>query len=358
MTYESDYLPPAVSGYSRFSRIEVTTTTASDAASIKIRRELRKAKLTFEAIDAAWPEWWSAEAESSPAAVAELRYTLARRLGLAPQSLFDGSPVFLWQDDAKFKRLSVDGADKEALTSFGVTLGRIVVAAAPPPDKWLPDDPLQLRAAILDAGGLVNLKSLLALSWAFGIPVIQPGLLPTAKKGMHAMSVRIGERFAIVIGQSYSFRSRLAYVLAHEMGHCLLGHLSGADALVEMSEPKVGAPANGDAEEIAADQFALTLLTGSPTPVVEASIADYTATQLAHAADARAADARVEPGVLALCLAHATGRWRQTSGALKILEGRVDLASLLNNFAWRQLNLDAISHDSAVYLGKVLPVRA
>ena len=205
---------------------------------------------------------------------------------------------------------------------------------------------------------MVNLSSILALSWAFGIPVIQPRVLPTANKGMHAMAVRIGERFAIIVGQSYSFRSRLAYVLAHELGHCLLGHLSGAAALVEMAEPIAGAPASGDEEEGAADRFALALLTGSTSPVVEASITEYTATQLAHSASARAKDSEIEPGVLALCLAHATGRWAQTSGALKILEGRIDLASLLNDLAIRQFNFDAISHDSALYLSKILAAPA
>ncbi len=279
---------------------------------------------------------------------------MARRLGLAPQSLFDGSPTFLWRDDAKFKSLTADDAGKEAITSFGVTLGRIVVAAAPPPELPLVGDALALRAAILAGGNLVNLGSLLALSWAFGIPVVQPRVLPTANKGMHAMAVRIGDRFAIIVGQSYSFSSRLAYVLAHELGHCLLGHLSGAAALVEMAEPIAGAPVSGDEEEAAADRFAVTLLTGSESPVVEASVNDYTATQLAHAALAGAADAQIEPGVLALCLAHSTGRWAQTSGALKILEGQVDLASLLNELALRQLDHGAISHDSAAYIGKIL----
>ena len=70
-----------------------------------IRRELRNAGLTTGAIDAVWPQWWDESAESSPAASAELRYTLARRLGLSPQSLFEGPPRFVWRDRAKYKEL-------------------------------------------------------------------------------------------------------------------------------------------------------------------------------------------------------------------------------------------------------------
>lgn len=171
---------------------------------------------------------------------------------------------------------------------------------------------------------------------------------------MNAMTVRIGTRFAILIGRRYSFPSQLAYVIAHELGHCLLGHLSDTAALVEMADPINWSPNIADKEEVAANHFALALLTGDELPNVVSSSSDYTATQLAHAANSRAKVDQISPGVLALCLGHVTGRWAQTMGALKILERRSNLASLLNTYAMQQLDRDQLSHDSASYLNKVL----
>ena len=55
----------------------------------QLRAQLRSLGLSNAAIDAAWPRWWSAEAESSASARAELAFGVARRLGLEPESLIE-----------------------------------------------------------------------------------------------------------------------------------------------------------------------------------------------------------------------------------------------------------------------------
>jgi hypothetical protein len=49
------------------------------SARASLRRELRNAGLTRQAIDAVWPEWWSEDAERSLSATTELKYTVAQR---------------------------------------------------------------------------------------------------------------------------------------------------------------------------------------------------------------------------------------------------------------------------------------
>ena len=73
----------------------------------QLRHELAQAGIANAAINAVWPEWWSAEAKDSLSATTELIYTVARRLGLSPRALFDGSPQFLWHDSTKFKNLGI-----------------------------------------------------------------------------------------------------------------------------------------------------------------------------------------------------------------------------------------------------------
>jgi hypothetical protein len=118
-----------------------------------LRRDLENAGLTRAAIDAIWPEWWSAEAESSLSASTELRYTVARRLGLSPRALMEGQTRFVWRDEAKYKNLgATTRAEQGILTSFGIAVGKALIAVAPPPGAPLPHNPEDLREAILVLG--------------------------------------------------------------------------------------------------------------------------------------------------------------------------------------------------------------
>ena len=62
--------------------------------------QLRRAGISRAAIDAAWPAWWTEEAESSPSGRAELRFALARRLGLEAKPLLGERVEFIWNDEA------------------------------------------------------------------------------------------------------------------------------------------------------------------------------------------------------------------------------------------------------------------
>ncbi len=97
---------------------------------------LRKAGISRAAIQAAWPSWWTEEAETSPSGRAELRFALARRLGLEPKPLLGERVEFVWNDEAKFKHLSAEGeAQKAALTSFGMSIGHLLLRATPLPRR-------------------------------------------------------------------------------------------------------------------------------------------------------------------------------------------------------------------------------
>lgn len=335
---------------------EEADTAAEQPDERRLIRELRQAGLTARAIDAAWPEWWSEEARTSTSAATELRFTLARRLGLSPSALLQDRPVFLWRDEARFKSLSATEAEREVITSFGMGIARLLISAAPAPDVEPIEDPLRLRAELLQGAPAVGFDQVASAAWAFGIPVVYASILPTASKRMHAMSVQVDGRFAIVLGRQYTHRSHAAYAIAHELGHCLLGHLSTTSAIVEMDDPvEVGAV--GDEEERAADRFALEVLTGSPEPQIQASDDDFNAIQLAYAALAASPEYGIDAGVLALCLGHRTGLWRQAFGALKrIPPGRQNVGRIINALAWTQLRVEELSGDGHEYLANILGV--
>ena len=327
----------------------ITTESVEEA----LRQQLRRDGLTDRAVDAVWPAWWSKDAEGSASASTELRFTVARRLGLSPASLFEDGPEFVWRDDARFKNLGeLNTHEAAVLASFCVGVGSHLLAAHERDRSVQPLPPAQsLRAFILQDTATVNLASLLVLCWTIGIPVVQLRLFPLRQKGMHAVATRAGERYAVLIGRESRYRAQVCFWLAHELGHIALGHIREACALLDVEDP---ADHEGDEEERAADAYALELLTGSASPDIEISTQAYSATQLASAVNREAPVHTIDPAVLALCAAHLDGNWQAAFGALKILQDEDDVPTRINELAVTQLDLEYLSVDNAQFLRTVM----
>ena len=321
----------------------------------QLRVELRRAGIANAAIDAAWPQWWSSDAESSLSATAELTFTVARRLGLAPRELLDGEARFVWRDETKFKHLTADASEEEAaLSSFGAAVARAALQGAGSEGLGEPLTALELRGAVLASGQFVDALGLLSLTWGIGIPVLHLRVLPLEQKRMHAMSSAVDHRAAVLLGRSDSYFAPAAFTIAHELGHIMLGHLPGGETVVDVEDP-FRSPDRDDDEEVAADAFALELLTGQPSPIILIEDQSFTATQLADAVMREGPGLGIEPGVLAMCAGHHTGRWEQAYGALKIIQGGAqDVPTAINSLARSQLDWDAMSMDSQDYLATVM----
>ena len=238
------------------------------------------------------------------------------------------------------------------LTSFGIAVGQCVLMAAPPIVP-LPKTALSIRDAILAQSAVVGLGELLSFCWAVGIPVIQMRLFPLPQKRMHAMTVEVADRNVILLGRESRYAAQAAYIIAHEIGHIFQDHADDIAAVLDVEDPlEVAEP---DPEEQAADRFALELLTGDPAPRIEANIEQFSATQLADAAMAAALDFRVDAGVLALCLAHATGKWKEGFGSLKIIPPQeLDVGTELNTLARQELDWARLSLENRDYVLSVM----
>ena len=186
-----------------------------------------------------------------------------------------------------------------------------------------------------------------------GIPVIQLRVFPLRQKRMQAMTVKVSGRYAILLGYESEYYARVAYILAHEIGHILLGHLVHSDSLLDMDDPLTADEPDG--EEVEADGSSLVLLTGRDDPQVIADTKSYKASQVAQAAMAHAGQERIEPGVLALCLGHATGNWPEAYGALKMIApGAQKVGDQINQLAANQFNWEALSLANRDYLMQVM----
>lgn len=329
-------------------------TKPKSAASFK--RHLNQVGLTNSAIEAAWPEWWSTAADASPSALADAKFSVARKLGLDPRSLIgDEEPRFIWQDATKYKNFSGKPSEQAAITAFGTALTRQLLSATPAASQTLEGLTAEyLRAALLaDGQRFVTLSGLMALCWGLGIPVIHLRVYPLSAKRMCAMAVRFADRFAILLARDAEYPAPIAFHLAHEIGHIALSHLAGNSALIDMADP--GEADARDEEEEAADRYALTLLTGSAAPDIQISGGARNSTSLASQALDLAIPHRIEPGTLALCYGHATRNWDVAVRALSKIYSESRPAWVeVNKTALSQLQLTNLSEDSANYIQAVL----
>ena len=321
-----------------------------------LRIELRRAGIANSAIDAAWPQWWSSDAESSLSAKAELTFTVARRLGLSPRALLEGEAKFIWRDETKFKHLSVALSEEQAaLSSFGRAVGNALLQGVPAVQSQR-FAALEIRGSILANSPVVDTDSLLLVCWGLGIPVAQLKVFPLNTKRMHAMTVGVGERAVVLLARSESYIAPAAFTLAHELGHIMLGHVDGGEALVDIENP-LQVTEGVDDEELAADEFALELLTGQTRPQVGADTERFSASQLAQAVMTQGPSLEIDPGVLALCVGHATREWDKAYGALKIIPpGKRDVATYIHDLARRSVDWSGVADDVQDYLYAVLGI--
>lgn len=321
-------------------------------------RLLSDAGLSESVVDAAWPEWWSDAADTSPSAQAELRFSVARKLGLDPRSVLndDEAPRFVWDDSAKYKSFSGDAAkDKPAIAAFGTSVARILNRAVSSDGYSLEGaDAASIRAHILTHQPFVRLIDLLGLAWGVGIPTIHLKVFPLSAKRMCAMTAKTGDRYAILLAKDALYPAWIAYHLAHEIGHIALGHVSSGAALIDMDDPAERADAP-DEEERAADRFALELLTGDPDFRVGKKGQGDSASELARNALSVGPSHGIEPGTLALCYGHATKEWQTVQAAMKKIYAReLPAWQETNRIARSQLQWEALSDESINFLRAVM----
>ena len=325
--------------------------------STAFKEKLQGLGVTNQAIEAVWPSWWTEEAEGSISAHAELRFAVARRLGLSPKSVIgEEQPEFVWRHDAKFKGLSkYGGLEQSALTSFGIALGQHLVKGVERPLLNIERFPSaeEMRRAILANSPFVGLPDVCAACWGLGIPVVHMRVFPLSAKNMVAMAVRTALGFAILIAKDASFPAPTSYHVAHELGHIAHGHLDDSKAIVDLEETIE--TEERDVEETAADEYALQLLTGQKRPTLQLSANPQNGLELANAVVNAARERRIEPGTLALCYGHQTSDWKTSYAALNhIYDAKHAVWRFLNLTATRQLNWRAYQDDEAAYLKAIL----
>ncbi len=326
---------------------------------------LRTIGLTRAQVGALMPAWWDAGAASSGAGAWEFALMISRRLGLDAVALAQGDIQPLGHVPApRFKHTArVSPEDLGPASRIAAALAKAIVAAMPERPPVAPATADQVRHALLTGPTQrVDFDSLLAFAWQLGIPVIPLPYLPTGVRKMDAAALRIGHRPVIVIARRNDSKAWLSFILAHELGHILLGHIPDDGAIVEGSIQDTSAfeaESQLDVQEREANAFAHAVLGGQDADLALAKWSPRASMmELVDAALTAAPMLHTAPGHLILRYAFLTRRWVEAAMALRFMADDLDAQSTLTKRLAGEIDTGAIADDLQDFVEQVTGIAA
>lgn len=265
------------------------------------------------------PDWWDDSLASIPTNRAIAEGAISRMLRFSLAELADPDQSLSFPDLARLK-LKKARKDTEVRDLRSTILLAEQTATALVRSLDLRRFPgtmssRQAREAILQRRQFVDLDSLLDFAWECGIAVVHLSQMPKRLKKFSGLAMFAGNAPVIVLGAKTDSAPWLAFHLAHELGHILLGHVAvGSPVLADVDIGQV----DTDEDEVAADRFGCELLTGIPEPTARAEYG-MTAAKLASAVRSEAKRLRADPGVIALMYGFHAERMAVSQGALKLM---------------------------------------
>lgn len=300
------------------------------------------------------PDWWDDEVATNPAGHAEGISYLSRYLGLELASLREpGSPVaFRDSGVCKFKRSKNTTLEQFDLArSMGTRVAHLVSAATAEPCLPPPKTAAQMRSEILGRGHpWVNLANLVDYCWSLGVPVVHLASILEARRP-DGLAVRARGRPVVVLCKRRLRPAWLLFILAHELGHVVLGHIPEDGVLID-SDLDHNEP---DAEETEANEFAVELLTGDKKCGFLAPGRWPNAAELAEWANEMGRERQISPGHVVLNYAHTmgVGFYPVANAALALLEPRRDALEIVRRKLADHLDWSRLPEESSEFLMRV-----
>lgn len=306
----------------------------------------------------ALPGWWDDSVATNPAGYAQGLMLLSRHLGLDLQSLQDESqPVRLRAfGPCKFKKRESATEDDLALArAMATRAAQLAASTVSAPYEKLPATAAEIRQRILDSGARwVGLDELVDFCWSAGIPVLHLDHFPTSAHRPDGFAARVGGRPVIVICRREKHSAWLLFILAHELGHIVLGHVPDDGTLID-ERVRESDPVSGDCEERDANLFAIELLTGDAQKRYATAGRWPNANELAKNAHEIGQRTQVDPGHIVLNYANSMGKtfFPVARAALRHIEPHADAIRLIRDRMAENMDWSQLPEDSCEFLMRV-----
>lgn len=292
------------------------------------------------------PDWWEDRLAEVPSNRQYAEAVIARQLGIEMSSLHDQSCALKVRRSAHHKLKSRAGATAEQLQSARVLGERIAKLAASALSTAADFEGLtasSIRQRILDSGAKwVGFHELLDFCWGIGIPVVHLCQMPANAKKPDGMAVWTEDRPVIVVSSSRKQPAWHIFIMAHELGHIVLGHLSKGEVSLDA---KVALDPTDERDEAAANSFAMELLSGYPDLEFGAPPRRINAQHLVRSAVSTGQRLQIDPGFLILSYSRSQGFFALAGAALNHLSPQADACGLYQP-PYGRLDVEEMAEDS------------
>lgn len=282
-------------------------------------RRLSRAGFKKEFVrEAILPDWWDEECEADPSLLSDVEVRVARFMGTGLSAVQGGQALAAPSYGGIRLRRSqaLDPVRFAPAIHSALQVASAVVRNLKPvgiPVELPPENGLEWRTHLGLADGTdhtIGLREILEDIWRRGIPVVPLDLLPSPV--FQGMACIVEDRPVILLGQKHDAPGRVAFFVAHELGHIARQDCTPDRPVVDEDEEAVD-----DTEtERKAEEYASHALFGAEDlPPIEAA----TYRELANQAVRIGREKMIDPGAIIFRWAYLTGNYPMASMAVKAL---------------------------------------
>lgn len=293
------------------------------------------------------PDWWEEGCEEDVAVLPDIELRVARFLAAPVASVRTAGTALVAPPypGARLRRVAEIERDRLAAAMHAaIQISAAVVRSLREPNRPVrmpPTDALTWRAQISPGGFAVKLENVLADCWERGIPVVPVDLLPTPS--FQGLACVVGGRPVVALGHKHDEPGRIAFLVAHEVGHLTAGDCDPDHPVIDEDDEI----ADNSVVERRADSYATGLLTGgSAVRTVSAT----SPKDLASKAVAIERETGADAGALIWSWARKSGDYLSAVLALKALYRARGARKLLRQYFEQHVDLDAAAESDRALL--------
>jgi len=325
-----------------------------------IYKEIKACGVSKALVRKALPDWWNDELLSSKNGLFQFAHLLRRRFGIHTDfSAEDKVSFTLEKTSLQFKKRGGTPLERLKDSTFLSLAGSKAISRVLLGNQ-ITQNISGLESKLLECEEL-SLKTVLELLWSCGLPVLYVDSYSSNTARPAAVVSKFNNFYAISLSHKHKSPSIQLFILLHEIGHILSGHLVEDGALTDITITELGEQLtdSSDAQESEADDFALRILRKGfdlEKALLELKPLERPG-QLAIKAKELSQKYKINSGHFILSYGRRTSNWILTHQALRFIEKK-EAQSILKNTFSNEIGKLEVKDDDLSFLMKLQKIGA